>query len=364
VTPRQISRRNLLLGPAGLLGCGPGKATRFPGYCLVANQSSRSIGVVDLTKFRAWPQIPIDANPGALLPHPALPKAFALAPDAGVVYEIDAASLSISRRLRAGSQAVSMLPGPRHEALWVLYSEPKALVEVPLVSLRPARRIRLAVRGTDFDINGNYAAVASRLDRSIVMTSLSSGAIEWTVPAREPSILRFRPDGRQLIVGESGRILTILDSLTGKTVVRLPMPLEPRNFCFGGEGDGQLFVTGPGVDAVVVVYPYQTEIAETRLAGRAPDAMASVDQYLLVTNPETNGITVLSTDDYRRIAQVEVGQEPRHILVTPDPMELGASIHPDSCRRKAGKRCCSSLGLMGRGRQILLSAKERPAWRR
>ena len=316
--PPRISRRNLLLGSAGLLGCGPEKATRFPGYCFVANQSGRSIGVVDLTRFRAWPQIPIDAAPTALLPHPELPKAFALAPESGVVYEIDAASLSVSRRTRAGSRAVSMWLGPKQDALWVLYSEPKALVEIPLATLRSARRIPLAVAGTDFDVNGDRAAVASRRDRSVVMTSLSSGAIEWTVPAHEPSILRFRPDGKQLIVGEPGRSLTILDSASGKTVVRLPMPLEPRNFCFGGEGNGQLFVTGPGVDAVVVVYPYQTEVAETRLAGRAPDAMASVDQYLLIANPETNSVTVLSTDDYRRIAQVQVGQEPHHILVTPD----------------------------------------------
>jgi hypothetical protein len=308
----------LLLGSAGLLGCGPAKATRFPGYCFVANQNSRSIGVVDLTRFRAWPQIHIDAAPAALLAHPKLPKAFALAPESGVIYEIDAASLSISRRARAGSHAVSMRLGPRQDALWVLYSEPKALVEIPLATLRPGRRIRLAVTPTDFDISEGRAVVASRLDLSVVMTTLSSGAIEWSVRAREPSILRFRPDCKQLIVGESGRSLMILDSVSGKTVVRLPMPLEPRNFCFGGEGNGQLFVTGPGADAVVIVYPYQTEVAETRLAGRAPDAMASVDQYLLVANPETNGITVLSTDDYRRIAQVEVGQEPRYILVTPD----------------------------------------------
>jgi hypothetical protein len=318
VPPPRISRRDLLLGSAGLLGCGPTKATRFPGYCFVANQRGRSIGVVDLTRFRAWPQIPIDAAPAAILPHPKLPKAFALAPEAGVVYEIDAASLSISRRARAGSQAVSMRLGPGQDALWVLYGEPKALVEIPLATLRPAKLIRLAVTGNDFDVNGGHAAVASRRDRSIVMTSLSSGAIEWTVPAPEPTILRFRPDGKQLIVGESGRSLAILDSGSGKTVVRLPMPVEPRNFCFGGEGNGQLFVTGPGADAVVIVYPYQTEVAETRLAGRAPDAIASIDQYLLVANPETNGMTVLSTEDYRRIAQVEVGQEPRHILVTPD----------------------------------------------
>jgi YVTN family beta-propeller protein len=104
-------------------------------------------------------------------------------------------------------------------------------------------------------------------------------------------------------------------------VVRLPIPIEPRYFCFS-EDEGQIFISGPGRDAVVIVYPYQTEIGETILAGRAPAAMAIAGvngaNYLLVTNPETNTVTALDVDTRRLAAVVTVGQEPRHILVTPD----------------------------------------------
>ena len=74
------------------------------------------------------------------------------------------------------------------------------------------------------------------------------------------------------------------------------------------------------MDAVVVVYVYQTEIAETLLAGRAPAGMAAMDapQYLLVTNPETNTVTVLDLENNGKlVASVQVGQEPRAIVVTP-----------------------------------------------
>ena len=74
------------------------------------------------------------------------------------------------------------------------------------------------------------------------------------------------------------------------------------------------------MDAVVVVYVYQTEIAETLLAGRAPAGMAAMDapQYLLVTNPETNSVTVLDLENNGKlVASVQVGQEPRAIVVTP-----------------------------------------------
>ena len=109
----------------------------------------------------------------------------------------------------------------------------------------------------------------------------------------------------------------MIDAASGKLVVRLPLPLEPRQFCFS-EDEGQIFVSGPGMDAVVIVYPYRTEIGETILAGRAPAAMAVVGSYLLVTNPETNSVTALDIDTYRLAAVVDVGREPRHILITPD----------------------------------------------
>jgi YVTN family beta-propeller protein len=77
-------------------------------------------------------------------------------------------------------------------------------------------------------------------------------------------------------------------------------------------------MTGAGRDAVVIAYPYQTQIGGTFLAGRAPDGMAVVGSNLLVTNPETNSVTVLDIDTYRLVAVVEVGHEPREILITPD----------------------------------------------
>jgi hypothetical protein len=48
-----ISRRTLVLSPApALAACRKPKATRFPGYCFVANQDGRSVAVVDLSSFR------------------------------------------------------------------------------------------------------------------------------------------------------------------------------------------------------------------------------------------------------------------------------------------------------------------------
>jgi DNA-binding beta-propeller fold protein YncE len=319
-----ISRRTLLLSPAlALAACRKPKATRFPGYCFVADQDGRSVAVVDLSTFRIRKQIHLDAAPTVVLRHPQRPVVFVLAPQNGTVYEIDAASLAAGRTARAGSQAVDMQVSPGGDALWVLYREPAALVEVPLNSLRPARRIRLAAPPDGFDLSSeNRAAIASRQDRGIVMASLTSAAIERTIASgAEPSIVRFQSDGKQLLAGSRpDRNVTIFDVATGRTVVRLPLPLEPRHFCFTPDG-GQLFISGDGMDAVVIVYPQREEVAETILAGHAPGVMAITDtspSYLLVANPESSRITVFDVDMRKLVAVVQVGRRPGSILITPD----------------------------------------------
>jgi YVTN family beta-propeller protein len=97
------------------------------------------------------------------------------------------------------------------------------------------------------------------------------------------------------------------------------MAIEPSQFCFTSDG-GQLFVTGLGLDAVVVIHPYQTEVDQTLLAGRAPGAMAISDSpnYLFVANPESGDVTVLEIRSRRVLAVIPVGQEPGYVLITPD----------------------------------------------
>src|ERR1700686_3143186 len=143
VIPSPISRRKLLLcSAAGLATCAPQKATGFFGYCLVANQDSRAVGVVDLTRFRVRRPIPLDAAPTAILSHPNKPRAYVLAAEGGTVYEIDATFLALGRRARAGNEAVGMRLSRTGDARWVLYRDPASLVELPLDSLQPGRRIR------------------------------------------------------------------------------------------------------------------------------------------------------------------------------------------------------------------------------
>jgi YVTN family beta-propeller protein len=324
-----VSRRAFLLSPLALAACGPKKASGFRGYCLVADRGGRAVAAVDLTTFRMRSRIRLDAAPTLIVPHPSKPRAFVLAPDAGTVYEIDFASFAVKRRASAGSTALSMEVAPKGNALWVLYSDPAALVEIPLDTFQPGRRVRFDSRPDSFDIGAtNMAAVAFNPRQSIALVSLEHAAVERSVSTESATaFVLFRSDGKTLVVGNAGqRSLTVFDVASGKTVVRLALAIEPRHYCVSPDG-GQVFLSGDGMDAVAIFFPYDTEIWQTVLAGRAPGAMAAVADvrtnppsllYLLVANPGDNRVTVLNPNTQSMTALVQVGREPSQILVTPD----------------------------------------------
>lgn len=318
---RKISRRALLVSAAAA-ACGRRKGTGYPGHLFVAAAGGRSISAVDLTAFRLARQFPLEGAPSAVLAAPGRHAVYALVPDAGMVCEIDAERLQSGRRARLGSPAASMRMAPDGRSLWVLARDPHALVNIPFDNFRAAHRIHLPAAAADFDISqDNLLAAAFPGEGRAGFASSAAGAIERMLPAGPaPSMVRFRKDGKMLLAANrAARTVTALDVAAGRVAVHLPLPLEPVHFCVTADG-GQWFVSGPGRDAVVIIYPYSTEVAETVLGGKAPGAMMCTDTppYLFVANPPSGTVTVLDIDTRRLVAVMGVGREPGEMLITPD----------------------------------------------
>ena len=311
------------MSSAAALACGVRKSTPYHGYCFVANQGSHTVAAVDLEEFRVRRQIALDAAPSLVLSHPqGRPRVYVLAPNAGTVYEVDSGAMAVSRRAKAGNQAISMQMAASGDALWVLYRDPAALVELPLDSLRPRNRIALRSAPDRLALTGGgaeapYAAVGSRQDNTITVISLRGAGPRTIAAGAEPSLISFRKDGKLVLAGSRpGRNLSIFDVATGRTVVRLPLPLGPRYF--QSNADGWLFITGDGMDAVAIVFPFSTEVWQTVLAGHAPGAMAVAPgstEYLLVANPDSDSITVLDLATQKLVGVIGVGQSPCQILL-------------------------------------------------
>jgi DNA-binding beta-propeller fold protein YncE len=97
--------------------------------------------------------------------------------------------------------------------------------------------------------------------------------------------------------------------------------MEPDHLCFTFD-QGQLFVTGQGMDGVAIIFPYNTmEVEQTILAGRHPGVMAAsgpAPAYLFVASANGSDVTILNVDTRKLIGVVDVGGQTEFIAITPD----------------------------------------------
>jgi YVTN family beta-propeller protein len=333
VTRRAFTLGSLASGLGALVACSRPKARGFPGYAFVANEEGGAIAAVDLQVFAVARHIHVDGSPTAVIAHPALDRVYALTPDNGSVHEIRAGTLSFLRKLTVAGAALEMRLAPQGDALYVLCRQPRQLVRLSLKPLQVDWTLRLADDPTDFDVSpdGAVVAISSRPGSSITFVDVADRSAAPIRTEGEIGLVRFQPvhgnaaraksDSRQLIgANVSRRMLSIFDVPSRRLMVNLPLAVRPDHLCFKNDG-GQVFVTGEGMDAVVVVYPYYTpQVGLTVLAGHSPGAMAvsSSPEYLFVANPASADVSILDIETSKLVAVTPVGTQPASIVVTPD----------------------------------------------
>jgi DNA-binding beta-propeller fold protein YncE len=311
-----LSRRSLV-SVLLLAGCGRKRANRYLGWMLVSSAAERGIAVADLSDFRRMAMIRVKAKPGALLRTNAGVVAICSEPSSAVL--IDPARMAVTERLALPAKPVTAVATGDGNTVAVLATDPDCMLLVDGRATRVTGRVPLPARGDAMDVSSGYLAVSMPQRRSIARISMEERrVIGETARDAFGSPLRFRSDGKTLLAGNAARreILSI-DWASGRLQARLPTTIEPRRFCFDATG-GQMFVTGPGADAVAIVAPYQYEVSETIAAGRKPGAMTVSRNLLLVANGEAGDVTILDIESRQLAASVHVGDTPRELLATPD----------------------------------------------
>jgi len=200
-------------------------------------------------------------------------------------------------------------------------------------TFRIAWSVRLPAEPADFDVapDGSLLAISYGTARAIQLLDLKTRQLRGLVTmGGDAGGLRFQKDAAQLIVASlSERMLYVFLCPGGQLVTKLTLGIKPERFCFNEDG-GQLFVTGEGMDAVVVVYPFYTpQIGETVLAGREPGAMAVSPTLLFVANSRSGDVSILNIESRRVIAVAPAGANPGYIAVTPDN-EYALVLNEDS----------------------------------
>jgi len=326
-----MTRRDYLaLAPLLISGaCGRSKGSGYFGYALIATSGDNSVAVVDLTAFRLLPAIPLGAPPTAVLSAPSMGCSYVLTPSNDSVHVLDQTLTQVaSHRLGAGLSQIKLAPGGQTLLGLCRHSHEIVVAETAFGKVGPAAAALPVLYR--FKVNGEPLGIdVSRTGHIAVFTS-NSGVVELLHPATglhtrtqmpdSVSAVRFRDDGKLLLVARSqDRSITALDVPSLRIIAELPLAMQPDNLCFSTEG-GQLFVSGSGMDAVAIVFPYQFQVDQTVLAGRDPGVMACSHNpdYLFVASASGSDVSVLNVDNRQMLGVVEVGGKPVYLAVTPD----------------------------------------------
>ena len=319
--------RRSFLAAGGVLavGCQGKHAEGYRGSAYVAVAGSRTIAVIDLLSFSLRQSISLSCQPSLLIAHPdpAKPVAFAGGKAGDGTAVLEQVDLKLKKTVaRATAGMGDLVVRKDHRGfIWTTASDAR-LRAWSTANLRPMTQVSLAARAIDFDIAPNKPLACACLEGGLAQfVDLAAGkAFEPLKLGAEATAVHFRWDAQIAMVAlRNESLLSVIDSASRRVMTELPLALRPDHFCFTSDG-GQLFITGEGRDAIVIVYPYQTEVAQTALSGRKPGQMAcsATPSYLFVSNPAAGSLSVFDTDTQKVVAVTGVGVQPGPIVVTPD----------------------------------------------
>jgi DNA-binding beta-propeller fold protein YncE len=318
LNPPYLTRRGLLLSTV-LSACGRTRAPRYQGWLFVGSEAEKGVVVSDLAEFKRVVTIPLGEAPHRMLVCPA--GLFAACSGSQALYRIDPARPKVSAKIGLPGQVVATALVGESAVAAVLLDHPAALMTLDLPSGKILSKGPLPAGLTPLTLAVSSDLAAVTAGRRVLRFAPKSGVLlGQTDVGSPPGPIVFRNDGQTILAGLPGtREIVILDAATGGLLNRLPLAIAPQHFCFNRDG-GQMFVTGLGLDALVIANPYQNEIDQTISAGHEPGAMAVQAQQniLLVANPSFGNVTLLDIDTRRLAATIAVNGPPGEILVTPD----------------------------------------------
>ncbi len=277
---------------------------------------------MDLASFRLARTIPLAAPPTAVIPFSRRAGwSFVLTPSKGTIYLINDQLQPVKNR-RIAEQLSHLRLTPNGDRLVAVSSATSELFELDPNTLQLEARHKLSGKATDLDVSlAGSVAIASAENGAVELIELASREKRQVHLEGLLGGLRFRGDGKLLLIANlKDRSLTVLDVPALRKIADLQLAMAPENLCFKPDG-GQLFVSGRGMDAVAIVFPYDTlEVEQTVLAGRDPGVMACSDLpgYLFVGNASGSDVSILNVNTRKAIGAVQVGERPGFIAITPD----------------------------------------------
>jgi hypothetical protein len=327
VSRTTLSRRELLALSTALVtaGCGRQRATGFPGLALIGAAGEHSVVLVDLNTFRLAARLELRAAPSAVVADSD--RGYILTPSNGTVHFVDCERKTLASPWRLNGDLNLLQLTPQRGQIVATSPGDRELVIADALHRKVTRRVKLESVPVDLDIRPHsrsrklYAALSGGANGTVELVDLESGAHRTRHIDGGLGCIRFRDDGQVLFVGNyNEKTLAVLDTETLETICELPLPMRPENLSFSAD-QGQLFISGSGMDGISIVFTYHTiEVEQTVLAGYQPGAMACSEspKYLFVASRAGSEISILSIESRKMVALTQVGTQPSRIAITGD----------------------------------------------
>src|SRR5262249_31009284 len=149
-----------------------------------------------------------------------------------------------------GAAALAMAMSPDEQSMYVLLREPKALAAVDLDSLKVTWRVLLPEAPAALAVSPDGKNIALSSTASVRMIDVNNRQPSAPMSEGDFGAVQFVAEGKNLAAANLGdRRLSIYDTASQKLLTHLPVVLRPDRFCLSRD-NGQLFITGDGLDAV------------------------------------------------------------------------------------------------------------------
>lgn len=309
--------------------CARRKGTGFAGYALIANAGDHSVAVVDLTAFQLVRTLPLGAAASHVLSEPS-GQSFVLTPSTGSVHVVDS-DFRVVKTQRLSDDIASICLSSDGNSLLAIAPQKRELIVASAKSLKILAKHKLSAEPAALSVppapkpgegaKPPYVAIASGEHGIVELIDYKTGQRSRCDFAGQIGTVRFRADGERLLVANlHDRCISALTTPGLQIIADLPLAMSPENLCFNAD-QGQLFVSGDGMDAIAIIFPYNPlDVDQTVLAGRDPGVMACSENppYLFVGSESGSDVCILNIDSRKMIGIVDTGERPSYIAVTPD----------------------------------------------
>ncbi|MBV8897684.1 MAG: hypothetical protein JO051_14320 [Acidobacteriaceae bacterium] len=326
-----MTRRQWLAGGALLVSsaCRSRKGSGFAGYALISNAGDRSLAAVDLTQFRLTRSIPLGAAASETILCPG-GECLVLTPSTGSIHVIDR-QLRVAKSRKLSDNLSAMCLSPDGKTVIATAGSARELIVADASSLAIRARYKMEAEPVSLAVppaprsgegaRPRYVAVSTGAHGTVELIDYATGQ-RWRKDLGSVlGAVTFRADGERLLVADlHERCIGALSTPALQTIADLPLAMAPDHLCFNAD-QGQLFVSGEGMDAVAIIFPYNPlDVDQTVLAGRDPGVMACSENpaYLFVGSEKGSDVCILNVDSRKMIGIVDAGQRPTYITVTPD----------------------------------------------